>query len=655
MRIVKALVIAFVSIAYGAMGAKPGIVAVAGQYEWDGQRSRFSLSAEEEKLPELMLKSHVQYEYTFENDEFVMYATHHKIIYVNSNESIKKHNRIFISMNSTLNLKTLKARAINRQGKAVYFDETNLKEMKEEESGNAYRIFAMEGVEIGSEVEYFYTRKMTADMFNREFLQFDVPSKSSSMKLSSPRHLKFDFKSYNGLPEVNKLPDTTMNVYEVSAAGLPAIKEEPFSNHAANRQRIEFKLAYNTARSRARLYTWEDAAKRFYEILTKLSKGDQKAVEKFVANAKIDKSLKTADRIKKMEALIKVTVNINSEGGGEALSAPELILKNRVASKEGITKLYVSVFDHMGIKVQPVITCSRESLRFDGDFDTWSYLDDYMLYFPETKGFLAPYYPTRYPLVPGQFTSQKGLFIEPFELGEVKSALGTIKEIPAASYLANQDNLDIDVMFDEGLESNSIAQRRSFVGYTADYFASFYEMLNEEKKKQMVEELIKQTAPDAQLGKWSARPIQKPDLDWFEMSGEFKTSTFIEKAGPRVLFKVGLIIGPQTEMYRDEQRTMSVENDNNRNYDRVIRIHIPAGYTVKNADQLKMDFAFSPGEGNPYLFKSDYVIKGDVLELMISEFYKEIYCPLEKYEDFRKVINAAADFNKVTLILEKAR
>jgi hypothetical protein len=664
MRTVKAIVIALVLITYGANAAGSArytsdrsqkTSAVAGQYEWDQQRNRFSLSADEEKLPELMLKSHVQYEYTFENEEFVMYSTHHKIIYVNSNEAIKKHNRILISMNSTMALKTLKARAINRQGKAVYFDETNLKEMKEEASGNAYRIFAMEGVEIGSEVEYFFTRKMVADMFNREFLQFDVPSRNSSMKLSSPRHLKFDFKSYNGLPDVKQLKDSTMNIYEVDAASLSALKEEPFSNPAANRQRIEFKLAYNTARSRARLYTWEDAAKRFYEILTTLSKADQKAVEKFVSSAKIDKSLGTVERIRKMEALIKTTININAEGSGEQLSTPESVLKTRVASKEGITKLYVSVFNQMGIKINPVITCSRASLRFDGDFDTWSYLDDYLLFFPETKGFIAPYHPTRYPLVPGPFTSQKGLFIEPFELGEVKSALGTINEIPAPDYLANQDNLDVDVMFDEGMDANTIAQVRSFVGYTADYFASFYDMLNEEKRKQMVEELIKQTASDAQLGKWSARPVPTPNLDWFEMKGEFKTAAFIEKAGPRVLFKVGLVIGPQTEMYRDDERTMGVENDNNRNYERVIRIHVPAGYTVKNADQLKMNFAFSNDEKNPFLFKSDYVMKGDVLELTISEFYKEIYCPLDRYEDFRKVINAAADFNKVTLILEKSR
>jgi hypothetical protein len=193
------------------------------------------------------------------------------------------------------------------------------------------------------------------------------------------------------------------------------------------------------------------------------------------------------------------------------------------------------------------------------------------------------------------------------------------------------------------------------VGFTADYFATFAAMLNDDKTKQMVEELFKQTAPDAQMEKWSVRTVPRSNVDWFEMEGEFKTSAFIEKAGPRLLFKVGLVIGPQTEMYSDQQRTMSIENDNNRNYDRVIRIRIPEGYTVKNADQLRMNFSFSEDANTPFMFKADYVMKGDVLELTISEFYKEIYCPLDRYEDFRKVINAAADFNKVTLILEKAR
>ncbi|MEJ0032370.1 MAG: hypothetical protein WDO15_19285 [Bacteroidota bacterium] len=81
MRRVIAIVILFQAI--NVFATTPG------QYQWEQQRSRFTLSAEEEKLPELMIKNHVLYEYTFENDEFLMYSTHHKIIYVNSNEAIQ--------------------------------------------------------------------------------------------------------------------------------------------------------------------------------------------------------------------------------------------------------------------------------------------------------------------------------------------------------------------------------------------------------------------------------------------------------------------------------------------------------------------------------------------------------------------------------------
>jgi hypothetical protein len=46
-------------------------------------------------------------------------------------------------------------------------------------------------------------------------------------------------------------------------------------------------------------------------------------------------------------------------------------------------------------------------------------------------------------------------------------------------------------------------------------------------------------------------------------------------------------------------------------------------------------------------------LKEDILEVHIEEYYKEIYAPTSRYEDFRRVVNAAADFNKITLVLEK--
>jgi len=52
------------------------------------------------------------------------------------------------------------------------------------------------------------------------------------------------------------------------------------------------------------------------------------------------------------------------------------------------------------------------------------------------------------------------------------------------------------------------------------------------------------------------------------------------------------------------------------------------------------------------MFKSFYEMDGDTLKITADEFYNINKISKEFYEDYRQVINSAADFNKVTLILE---
>jgi hypothetical protein len=298
------------------------------------------------------------------------------------------------------------------------------------------------------------------------------------------------------------------------------------------------------------------------------------------------------------------------------------------------------------------VTCDRQKSKFDSSFDTWDYLDEYVLYFPDTKGFLAPYsMETRYPLIPSEFTAHEGLFIEPFQVGEIKSALGSIKQIPAAEYTLNTDNLEISVGFGEDLTSNQIKIKREFSGYNASFILPYFHLMTDDQKREMVDQLTKQTAPDLEMKTWVAKPVD----DKFLLDVDFKSTHFLEKAGPRILFKVGELIGPQVEMYRDDQRHMDIENDYNRGYDRVIKVNIPEGYQLKNPDDLKFNVLYQEGDQIPFLFQSEYAIENNVLVVTLKEYYKQIYAPLSRYEDYRKVINASADFNKVTLILEKKK
>lgn len=625
-------------------------------YEWEKNRTRYKLSAEEQKLTELILKHHVQYEYRLEENDFVMYNTVHRIVFVNNDEAVQKHNRITISMSSTLDLVDLKARAISKDGKVVNFDKNNLKELKDEASGNAYRIFAIEGIELGSEVEYYFTRKMQASLFDRSFLQFDVPAKKASFRLSCPNHLKFDFKPYQGFAEIKTEEGEELNVYTSEMENVPALREEPYSFFDNNRRRVEFKLAYNTARSKARLYTWDDAAKSFYQVLYNVTKDDEKALEKYVKSLGDKSGDELWKRIKNVEEKIKTSVNVNNERGEKELGEISSIIKYKTASREGITKLFIAVYGKMGIACHPLITCNREGIRFDGKFDSWSYLDDYLLYFPDTKGFLAPYvFEVRYPMPPSAWAAQDALFIEPFTVGELKSALATVSAVPAVTYDVNKDNLEIDVKFNAELTGASIHQKRIFSGYNALFITPYYELMTDEQRKEMAEDLVKQTAPDAQVKKWTAKPFTETQISNFLLDTEFESAHFVERAGPRILFKAGELIGPQSELYRDDKRETPVENDYNRGYERIIRIQIPAGYTFKNLNDLKFNVRYEDGDQTPFLFLSDYKVTGDIVEIKIEEFYKQIYAPVNRYEDFRKVINAAADFNKVTLVLEKTK
>lgn len=626
----------------------------ANPYNWEEDRKPFMLSDAESTLPELKLKLHQQLDYKIEDNLFVMYSTVHSIIWVNSAEAIGRNNRIYISMNGALELVSLKARTITKEGKVLNFDQSNLKEIKDDEDGNSYKIFAIEGIELGSEIEYFYTRKVGGRIYERFFYQFEVPLKSGTLEVSVPKHLKFDFKSYKGLPNVNTRIADEEIVYTLEANNIPALKKEEFSYYNTNRQRVEMKLAYNTARSQARLYTWDEAAKNFYKTLSELEGSEEKQLNKFVSSLNDNKKDTQAKRVKNIEDKIKTSIQIAEGSNDPNLESINGIIKYKVASARGITKLMFLTYQKLDIKVFPVISCSRDKIAFDGTFDTWGFLDEYFLYFPEIDSYLSPrHFETRMPIIPVDYTAQKALMLEVLQVGNIKSALATIQEIAPLDYKLNTDNLDIQVDFNEDLSENTILQSRIFGGINGTYFSPYYAIMTQEQKQKMVESLIKQTSADANILSWDAKVIEQNGLDDFLIEAKFSTTQFIELAGNKVLFKAGELIGRQSELYQDEVRTSDIENEYNRGYERKITIKIPDGYVVKNPENLKFNVVYQDGSEQPFLFHSDYTLNNNQLTITIEEYYKEIKAPVSRYEDFRKVINAAADFNKVTLVLEK--
>ena len=136
------------------------------------------------------------------------------------------------------------------------------------------------------------------------------------------------------------------------------------------------------------------------------------------------------------------------------------------------------------------------------------------------------------------------------------------------------------------------------------------------------------------------------------VKGSFTSNSYIELAGDAILFKAGELIGPQSELYQERERKLPVANSYNRGYARKIKVQIPKGFNIQNPDDLIMkEQVFDDNEKLIYNFVSNYVLNGQVLEITIEEYYDELNYPVEKFEAFRKVINSAADFNKIVLVL----
>ena len=127
----------------------------------------------------------------------------------------------------------------------------------------------------------------------------------------------------------------------------------------------------------------------------------------------------------------------------------------------------------------------------------------------------------------------------------------------------------------------------------------------------------------------------------------------LEKAGNKLLFKLGELIGNQVQMYQEKPRQLPAEMPFAHVEERKISFEIPQGYTIKNPEDINIDVQYKKDNVVTMGFVSSYKVVNNVLEVYVLETYHELKYPLKEFETFKKVINSSADFNKIVLVLEK--
>jgi len=103
------------------------------------------------------------FHYKTEGKNIVQYNYVYRLIKVADDKGIEMFNKVYVPFSRDMEITDIKARVITSAGKIIDVPASKIKE--EEDEGRLYKLFAMEGIDKGSEVEYAYTIKKKSLLF----------------------------------------------------------------------------------------------------------------------------------------------------------------------------------------------------------------------------------------------------------------------------------------------------------------------------------------------------------------------------------------------------------------------------------------------------------------------------------------------------------
>lgn len=597
-----------------------------------------------------------QTEYVIEKDGFFVYRTLHRIVHINNDKGIEAFNKVYLPFNEGLEMVEVKARTILPGGKIIELDKKNIKEIKDEE-GNTYKIFAIDGLTKGCEVEYLYTLKKYPVFFGSDIYTTPTPTMQAQWNLITPAHLLFEAKSYNGLGESKDSIDKEKRFLTISSGNISEAAEEKYSMYQANLKRVEYKLSFNKAKNATeRLFTWNELAQKAYSIYTALTEKDVKKIKDLLKEAGIEQRTTELDKIKKIEKYIKKNFiprdDISIEDGDDMVKA----IKTKVMSERAYGKLFAGMLKAAAVDFQIVLTGDRTDYMVDRNFENWNNAKNLLFYFPGTDKYLAPTeVEYRYPWIPPYWAGMQSVFCVTTTIGNFTTAMAEIRTIPFEDYTHSFSNLVVNVKLDKE-DALLLDIKQLYGGYTAVNYKAPFVFLPAEEQKAALKEMVKFSTNSENM---LSHKLENAQLDMddpykpFVINAQVRSTQLIERAGEKYLLKIGELIGEQTQLYEAKPRETGIDIYYPHALVRDIEIEIPEGYEIKNVADLNFNLVHKENENVTMGFVCTYEQQGNKLKVRIQEDYKNVIYPAQQYDAFKKVINAAADFNKVVLILDK--
>ena len=625
-------------------------------YDWEENPS---YAVEEGNTEDMIaVKEKTVTEFYFQKKDLVEYFLEHKVLWLNSDDAIEEYNKIYLPFSSRAELQVNKARVITPEGKLINLDQSKILTAEDEETGRTYKYYALEGITKGSFIEYMYVVKRPPSYTgDKVYIQDSYKKNKVEFDLFSPSNLLFKFKSFNDLPTVERDTLTTEKLhYKLHVAKVEKLESEYQAPYNASRAFLVYKMDKNTVGKGNDMVSYSNVSQNLYSTYyPDYSKKTKGLLKDFIDELELPENADEESISRKLDFFIKTNV-YSQDVYSDDLKDLDQILTKKVANETGIIKLYIAVLRSLNVKHQLVLTTDRKQMKFDTEFEATNFLTDFLLYFPKSKKYLSPNASgTRFGFPMPYMMDNYGLFMKEVVIGDFKSAVGKIKYIEPVKAEEIVDVMKVTIDFNtENLTENIVNFDRAFSGYYAMNIQPFMHLIQGEKRDELVDNFIENITKELEI---QSRKIVNDDSELFGLKPlqfivDFTTEAFVEKAGRKYLFKLGDLIGQQVQLYQEKERVLPLEQQFHRSYFRTLTINIPEGYKITNLDDINIDNSYVKNDKELFSFKSSYQLQGNTLTVTADEHYRENTVTVPMYEEYRTVINSAADFNKIVLLLE---
>ena len=625
-------------------------------YDWNEDATSLRCPDSLKNKSEVNLKKTLIAEYGYIDEDFIERYLYHRIAYLGSDEAIEQNNRIYLPLSSDDLLEVSKARAILSDGKVVELNEEDINS-SEDEDGNLTYYYAFKGLEKGSIIEYFYIQVIPAQYTGKRLiLQNDVPQFDYDFHIISPWNLVFSYKGLNGFGEMQTdSSDENLNHLYAHFDYIPEYKSEDQAYYSTNALQVVYKLSENLFNNKKDIISYSNMADYIINASTNGEKAELKIVNKWLKESAAKNAPDKEKQLRSFEFYLKKSTAI-VDVYTEELRDMTFVAKNKITNPLGLIKAIAIACNELDIQYEVLMTCDRSDQFFDPEFEAYSYLDSYLMYFPEFDKYLDPSDSFGVlGIVDFNLQDNYGAFFQRVALGDFVSGISQIKFIEGIKAKDSQHDMIMDVSMNEDFTALDVDLETISTGYFAAAIQPYYDLMDpsdiENANKSQVS-WISETM-DIKKVETENTGFDKLGIEPFIINSSFTVSDFVSKARDKYLLKLGLLIGPQAEMYQEDKRQLPVDSDFRKVYHREIKFTIPKGYKLSNLESINMEVAAKDENGVYAEFTSTYSLDDNILSILCDEYYTKVHYDLSEYNDYRAVINSAADFNKLVLFLEK--